>query len=139
MEKLKGLLVSNQSVFSMFKFVNLSSGTTSFASENKNLATKIPLFFSVSVVESIAKLVPLSMVPTYLAGIIISLCDGIVTFFLSDKPQTIYKNTCAAMGQTFLDQDIIPIGNFPRIESECEEAIPEQFQVILDRGQKQLV
>jgi hypothetical protein len=34
-------------------------GTTSFASEHKDLATKIPLFFSVSVVESIAKLVPL--------------------------------------------------------------------------------
>jgi hypothetical protein len=29
---------------------------------------------------------------------------------VSDKPQTIYKNTCAAMGQTVLDQDIIPIG-----------------------------
>jgi hypothetical protein len=35
------------------------------------------------------------------------------------------------MGQTFLDQDIIPIGNFPRLESECEEAILDQFQVIL--------
>jgi hypothetical protein len=51
-----------------------------FASEHRDLATKIPLFFRVSMVESIAKLVPLSMVPTDLAGIIISLCDGIVTF-----------------------------------------------------------
>jgi hypothetical protein len=58
-------------------------GTTSFASEHIDLATKIPLFFSVSVVESIAKLVPLSMVPTDLAGIIISLCDGIVSFSLT--------------------------------------------------------
>jgi hypothetical protein len=47
---------------------------------------------------------------------------------VSDKPQTIYKNTCAAMGQTVFDQDIIPIGNLPRLESECEEAIPDQFQ-----------
>jgi hypothetical protein len=58
-------------------------GTTSLASEHKDLATKIPLFFSVSVVESIAKSVPLSMVPTDLASIIISLCDGIVTFSLT--------------------------------------------------------
>ena len=42
------------------------------------------------------------------------------------------------MGQTVLDQDIIPIGNLPRLESECEEAIPDQFQVILDRWQDQL-
>jgi hypothetical protein len=41
------------------------------------------LFFNVSVVETIAKLVPLSMVPTDLAGIISSLCDGIVTFSLT--------------------------------------------------------
>ena len=58
-------------------------GTTSFASENKDFATKIPLFFNVSVVETIAKLVPLSMIPTDLAGIISSLCDGIVTFSLT--------------------------------------------------------
>ena len=58
-------------------------GTTSFASEHKDLSTKIPLFLSVSVVESTAKLVPLSMVSTDLAGIIISLCDGIVTFYLT--------------------------------------------------------
>jgi hypothetical protein len=57
---------------------------------------------------------------------------------VSDKPQTIYKNTCAAMGQTVLDQDIIPIGSLPRLESECEDAIPNQFQVILDRCQDQL-
>ena len=57
---------------------------------------------------------------------------------MSDKPQTIYKNTCAAMGQTVLDQDSIPIENLPRLESECEEAIPDQFQVILDRCQDQL-
>jgi hypothetical protein len=42
------------------------------------------------------------------------------------------------MGQTVLDQDIIPIGNLPRLESECEEAIPDQFPVILDRCQDQL-
>jgi hypothetical protein len=58
-------------------------GTTSFASEHKDLSTKIHLLLSVSVVESIAKLVPLSMVSTDLAGIIISLCDGIVTFYLT--------------------------------------------------------
>jgi hypothetical protein len=58
-------------------------GTTSFAGEHKDLSTKIHLFLSVSVVESIAKLVPLSMVSTDLAGIIISLCDGIVTFYLT--------------------------------------------------------
>ena len=57
---------------------------------------------------------------------------------VSDKPRTIYKNTCAAMGQTVIDQDIIPIENLPRLESECEEAIPNQFQVILDRCQDQL-
>ena len=28
---------------------------------------------------------------------------------VSEKPQTIYKNTCAAIGQTVPDQDIIPI------------------------------
>jgi hypothetical protein len=82
----------------------------------KDFSTKIPLFLSVSVVESIAKLVPLSMVSTDLAGIIISLCDEIVIFYVpvklinvSEKPQTIYKNTCAAIGQTVLDQDIIHI------------------------------
>jgi hypothetical protein len=42
------------------------------------------------------------------------------------------------MGQTVFDQDSIPIGNLPRLESECEEAIPDQFQVILDRCQDQL-
>ena len=42
------------------------------------------------------------------------------------------------MGQTVLDQDSIPIGNLPRLESECEELIPDQFQVILDRCQDQL-
>jgi hypothetical protein len=47
---------------------------------------------------------------------------------VSDRPQTIYKNTCAAMGQRVLDQDIIPIGNLPRLESECEEAIPDQLK-----------
>jgi hypothetical protein len=47
---------------------------------------------------------------------------------VSDKQQTIYKNTCAAMGQTVLDQDIIPIGNLPRLENVCEEAIADQFQ-----------
>ena len=57
---------------------------------------------------------------------------------VSEKPQTICKNTCAAMGQTVLDQDIIPIGNLPRLESECEEAIPDQFLVILDRSHDQL-
>jgi hypothetical protein len=58
-------------------------GTTSFASEHKDLSTKIHLLLSVSVVESIAKLVPLSMVSTDLAGIISSLCDGIVSFSLT--------------------------------------------------------
>jgi hypothetical protein len=65
-----------------------------------------------------------------------SLANNVVPLRLinmSDKPQTIYTNTCAAMGQTVLDQDIIPIGNLPRLESECEEAIPDQFLVILDR------
>ena len=42
------------------------------------------------------------------------------------------------MGQTVLDQDIISIENLPRLESECEEAIPNQFQVILDGCQDQL-
>ena len=70
-----------------------------------------------------------------------SLANDVVPLRLinvSDKPQTIYKNTCAAMGQTVLDQDIIPIGSLPRPESECEEAIPDQFQVILDRCHDQL-
>jgi hypothetical protein len=70
-----------------------------------------------------------------------SLANDVVSLRLinvSDKPQTIYKNTCAAMGQTVLDQDSIPIGNLPRLESECEEAIPDQFQVILDRCHDQL-
>jgi hypothetical protein len=31
------------------------------------------------------------------------------------------------MGQTVLDQDIIPIGNLPRLENVCEEAIADQF------------
>ena len=41
-----------------------------------------------------------------------SLANDVVPLRLinvSDKPQTIYKNTCATMGQTVLDQDIIPI------------------------------
>jgi hypothetical protein len=57
---------------------------------------------------------------------------------VSDKQQTIYKNTCAAMGQTVLDQDIIPIGNLPRLENVCEEAIADQFQVIVDRCHNEL-
>ena len=47
-----------------------------------------------------------------------SLANDVVPLRLinvSDKPHTIYKNTCAAMGQTVLDQDIIPIGNLPRL------------------------
>jgi hypothetical protein len=70
-----------------------------------------------------------------------SLANDVVPLRLinvSEKPQTIYKNTCAAMGQTVIDQDIIPIGNLPRLESECEEAIPDQFQVIVDRCHDQL-
>lgn len=57
---------------------------------------------------------------------------------VSDKPQSIYKNTCAAMGQTVHDHNIIPIENLSRPESECKDTIPNQFQVILDRCQDQL-
>ena len=129
------------------------------------LESQVPSLFRITVTENVtipSLIIPAKSVGTILSGTtfaidsttdtlknkgilvaksLCSLANDVVPLRLinvSDKPQTIYKNTGAAMGQTVLDQDIIPIGNLPRLKSECEEAIPDQFQVILDRCHDQL-